>query len=115
MALPEITGDLSGMAGASPKTVATISFLRLYEKYWDNMATNPDFIIDRGTAALIIACPEEEQRNRIWQSYIDEKAKSMLRLSQSGRCTPTCQMRWDSMKRVQEHGNVWFLYSIQEP
>jgi hypothetical protein len=76
MALPEITGDLAGMAGASPKTVATISFLRLYEKYWDNMATNPDFIIDRGTAALIIACPEEEQRNRIWQSYIDEKAKT---------------------------------------
>jgi hypothetical protein len=73
MALPELTGDMMTMAGASPKAIAAISFLRLFEKYFDNMATNPDVNIDRMTAAMLICCPEKQQRELMWNKYTEER------------------------------------------
>ena len=75
MGLPELTGDISGMAGMSPKNIAAISVLRLYEKYFDYMATSKDINIDRMTAALLICCPEEHTREELWKKYTDERDK----------------------------------------
>ena len=73
MGLPELTGDISGMAGMSPKNIAAISVLRLYEKYFDYMATSKDINIDRMTAALLICCPEENRRKELWDLYEKER------------------------------------------
>ena len=76
MGLPELTGDISGMAGMSPKNIAAISVLRLYEKYFDYMATGGQNInIDRMTAAILISCPEENRRNELWTIYETERDK----------------------------------------
>lgn len=63
------------MAGMSPKNIAAISVLRLYEKYFDYMATSKDINIDRMTAALLICCPEEHKREELWKKYTDERDK----------------------------------------
>jgi hypothetical protein len=76
MGMPEFTTDMSGMAGSSPKNIQAIAILRIYEKYWDQMATNPDFQVDRATAATIITCPDAKQRDKMWQLYLTEKENS---------------------------------------
>lgn len=75
MPLPELTSDISGMAGSSPKNIAAIAILRLYERYFEYMAINPDVNVDRMTAAILISCPEKAQREEMWKRYLAEKEK----------------------------------------
>jgi hypothetical protein len=75
MGMPELTSDLSDMAGLSPKKVAAVAALRLYEKYVDYMAKPEGVSIDGLTAAVIISCTEEAQREAMWQAYLDERDK----------------------------------------
>ena len=75
MPMPELTSDMNNMAGLSPKKVAAVAILRLYEKYFDNMAANKDVNIDRMTAAILISCPENDQRERLWKLYRDTRDK----------------------------------------
>ena len=64
------------MAGSSPKTIAAILMMRIYEKYFDYMASGGEQInIQRMTAALIITCPEKSKREEIWQTFLTEKDK----------------------------------------
>lgn len=69
MSLPELTSDMTSMAGSSPKQIAAIAVLRLYERYFHEMATNPNVNIDRMTAAILISCPEDKQREAMWKEY----------------------------------------------
>ena len=73
MAMPEINGDINDMAGSSPKNIAAIAALRLYEKYFDYMAVGEHVNIDRMTAALLISCTETKQRKTLWETYLTEK------------------------------------------
>jgi hypothetical protein len=76
MGLPELTADISSLAGSSPKNIAAIAVLRLYEKYWEAMALDNNFNVERGTAALIICCPEANKREAIWAKFISERDKT---------------------------------------
>jgi hypothetical protein len=76
MGMPEFTTDMSGMAGSSPKNIQAIAILRIYEKYWDQMATNENFQIDRATAATIITCPDAKQRDEMWKFYTAQRDKT---------------------------------------
>ena len=75
MGMPELTGDINDMAGSSPKNIAAIAALRLYEKYFDYMASNPEVNIDRMTAALLISCTHKTKREQMWQTYMDKKSQ----------------------------------------
>lgn len=73
MGMPELTGDINALAGSSPKNIAAIAALRLYEKYFDYMAVSENVNIDRLTAALLISCTEKRQREGMWEEYIKLK------------------------------------------
>ena len=73
MVMPELTSDVASVAGMSPKKIAGLLILRLYEKFFDNMAANPDVNMDRMTAAILISCPEKAQRERLWKLYVDTR------------------------------------------
>jgi hypothetical protein len=73
MGLPELTSDINDMAGSSPKTIAAVSVLRLYEKFFDYMSINPNVNVERMTAALLISCPEKAIRERMWKLYLKER------------------------------------------
>ena len=73
MAMPELTGDINDLAGSSPKNIAAIAALRLYEKYFDNMSTNPEVNVDRMTAALLISCTQTKKREEMWEKYTKAK------------------------------------------
>jgi hypothetical protein len=73
MGLPELTSDLNDMAGSSPKTIAAVSVLRLYEKFFDYMSVNPNVNVERMTAALLISCPEKARREAMWTTYLKER------------------------------------------
>jgi hypothetical protein len=75
MGMPELTGDINDFAGSSPKIVAAIAALRLYEKYFDYMSTGEHINIDRMTAALLISCTDTGKRKKLWESYVSEKKK----------------------------------------
>jgi len=68
MSMPELTADMSTFQDVNPQRVATISMLRLYEKYFDYMVEI--YGADGATAAIIISCPEEEPRKEMWKRYI---------------------------------------------
>jgi hypothetical protein len=73
MGMPELTSDMSSMAGLSPKKVAAIATLRMFEKYFDFMTNT--YGIEGATAALLITCTEKPQREAMWKRYTDERDK----------------------------------------
>lgn len=75
MGMPELTGDIGDLAGSSPKTIAAILTLRLYEKYFDYMAAGEKISIDKMTAALLISCTESTERKKLWDQYLTEKKR----------------------------------------
>ena len=78
MPVTELTADISSMAGSSPKSIAAIMTLRLYEKYFDYLAHNVGggIDIDGLTAAILISCPEKTLREKMWSDYVTEKEKT---------------------------------------
>jgi hypothetical protein len=75
MGMPELTGDINDFGGSSPKNIAAIAALRLYEKYFDYMSTGEHINIDRMTAALLISCTETQEREKMWNTYRTERKR----------------------------------------
>lgn len=73
MGSPDFGSDMM-MAGQSPKVIAAILTMRIYEKYFDYMASGgAEINVERMTAALLITCPEKKQRETMWKTFIDQR------------------------------------------
>jgi hypothetical protein len=83
MGMPELTSDIQGMAGSSPKNIAAIAVLRLYEKYFEYMAIHENVNVEQMTAALLICCPEKKRREEMWKTYLEQKKATGSEVSAS--------------------------------
>src|SRR5271157_3083630 len=70
-------GDMgTSMFGGSPKQIYVFFLLSLCKNYFECAINGTsDDSLERATGALIAFCPDKDERQRLWDYYLDKKVE----------------------------------------